>query len=313
MTGLRAHPMAGVESLTPIEIARLVEERGVAKATASSQTTFVLGVLAGAFIALGAVLSTIVATGSPLGFGPTRLLSGLAFSLGLILVVVAGAELFTGNNLITMSWVSRHISLGRLLRNWGLVYVGNLVGALSVVAMVFFAEWWEQADSAVGGTALSIAAAKASLPFTVVVVRGILANALVCLAVWLATAGRTVTDKVLAIVFPITAFVAAGFEHSIANMYFLPMGLVLKGQASVEAASGMSGSELAGLDIGTTVANIAAATLGNVVGGAVLVGLVYWFVYLRSTQDHGRGGARRPPRVPVDHVRRSDVDGTTDA
>ena len=312
MTTARSHPMSGVDSLTPIEIARLVEERGVAKATASIPTTFVLGVLAGAFIALGAVLSTIVATGSALGFGPTRLLSGLAFSLGLILVVVAGAELFTGNNLITMSWVSRHISLGRLLRNWGLVYVGNLVGALSVVVMLFFAEWWKQADSAVGGTALSIAAAKASLPFTVVVVRGILANALVCLAVWLATAGRTVTDKVLAIVFPITAFVAAGFEHSIANMYFLPMGLVLKGQASVEAASGVSDSELAGLDMEATVANIAAATLGNVVGGAVLVGLVYWFVYLRSMQDHGRGGARRPPRVPVDRVRRSDVDGTTD-
>ena len=143
--------MSGVDSFTPTEIAGLVEERGVTKANASIQTTFILGVLAGAFIALGALFSTVVATGSPLGYGPTRLLAGLAFSLGLILVVIGGAELFTGNNLITMSWVSRHISLGRLLRNWGIVYVGNLVGALSVVVMLFFADWWKQADSALTG------------------------------------------------------------------------------------------------------------------------------------------------------------------
>jgi formate/nitrite transporter len=197
---------------------------------------------------------------------------------------VAGAELFTGNNLITMSWVSRRIPLERLLRNWTIVYVGNLVGALSVVGMLWFADWWKQADAAVGGTALSIAVSKASLPFMVVVFRGILANALVCLAVWLASAGRTVTDKVLAIVFPITAFVAAGLEHSVANMYFLPMGLTLKGQAEAVRAAGVSPAELAKLDVGSTVANVAAATLGNVVGGAVLVGLVYWFVYLRPSQ-----------------------------
>ena len=304
MIGSKPHPMSGVDSLTPAEVAGLVEQRGVAKAKASIQTTFILGVLAGAFIALGALFSTVVATGSPLGYGPTRLLAGLAFSLGLILVVIGGAELFTGNNLITMSWVSRHISLGRLLRNWGIVYVGNLVGALSVVVMLFLADWWKQADSAVGGTALSIAVAKASLPFGVVVVRGILANALVCLAVWLATAGRTVTDKVLAIVFPITAFVAAGFEHSVANMYFLPMGLSIEGQTSVVRASGVSAAELARLDISATIANIAAATLGNVVGGALLVGVVYWFVYLRPTRDAPGEGDGRPAGAPADDVRR---------
>jgi formate transporter len=280
--GASPHPMTGVDSLAPAEIARLVEERGVAKANASFLTTFVLGVLAGAFIALGALLSTVVATGSTFGYGGTKLLSGVAFSLGLILVVVAGAELFTGNNLITMSWVSRHISLSRLLRNWAIVYVGNLVGALSIVAMLYLADWWKQADAAVGGTALSIAAAKASLPFTAIIFRGILANALVCLAVWLASAGRSLTDKVLAIVFPITAFVAAGFEHSIANMYFLPMGLALKGEASVVQASGLSVGEVGNLDVGATLVNVVAATLGNVIGGAGLVGLVYWFVYLRT-------------------------------
>jgi formate/nitrite transporter FocA (FNT family) len=154
-----------------------------------------------------------------------------------------------------------------------------------VVGMLSFADWWKQADSALGGTALSIAVAKASLPFGVVVVRGVLANALVCLAVWLASAGRTVTDKVLAIVFPISAFVAAGFEHSIANMYFLPMGLLLKGEASVVRAAGVSARELQSLDVGSAVLNVAAATLGNVIGGAGLVGLVYWFVYLRPDHD----------------------------
>ncbi len=181
--------MSGVEAFTPKEIASLVETRGVAKANASTLSLFVLGVLAGAFIGLGAVLATIIGTGSELGFGPTRWLAGLGFSLGLILVVVAGAELFTGNNLLVMSLVSRKISVGQLLRNWAIVYVGNMVGALSIALMVWLAQWWTQSDDAVGATALTIAASKTSLAFGVVFVRGILANALVCLAVWLAAGG----------------------------------------------------------------------------------------------------------------------------
>ena len=302
MSDTKPHPMAGVDSFTPAMVARMVAERGVVKANAPFVTTFVLGVLAGAFIGLGAVLSTVVATGSTLGYGPTKVLSGLAFSLGLILVVVAGAELFTGNNLITMSWVSGSTSLWRLLRNWAIVYVGNLVGALSIVLMLSYADWWRQADGALGGTALSIAVAKASLPFGVVVFRGILANALVCLAVWLASAGRTVTDKILAIAFPITAFVAAGFEHSVANMYFLPMGLTLEGEATVARAAGLSATDLASFDIGSVIVNIAAATLGNVIGGAVLVGLVYWFVYLRPAVN-ASGPWRRDRAATISSVR----------
>jgi formate transporter len=279
------HPMTGHDAFAPAEIAKLVETRGVAKANASPVTTLVLGVVAGAFIGLGGVLSTVASTGSTLGYGPTRLLAGLAFSLGLILVVVAGAELFTGNNLVLMSWMSGHISFGRLLRNWSLVYVGNLLGALSIVAMVYSADWWKLSDQAVGATALSVAAGKASLGFGVVFVRGILANALVCLAVWLATGGRSVIDKILAIVFPITAFVAAGFEHSIANMYFIPLGILLSEKASVVDLAALPASQVAHLDAGGLVNNIAAATLGNVVGGAVLVGLVYWFAYLRPAVD----------------------------
>jgi formate transporter len=282
---LVGHPMSGHDAFSPMEVALLVETRGVAKATAPVVTTFVLGLVAGAFIALGAVFSITIGTGSELGFGPTRLLAGVGFSLGLILVVVAGAELFTGNNLIVMSTVTGSVGLRRLLANWGVVYLGNAIGALSVVAMVFLAEWWRGDDLAVGVTALSTAAAKTSLPFVVVLIRGILANALVCLAVWLAAAGRSVIDKVAAIVFPISAFVAAGFEHSIANMFFIPMGLTLRGQTDVVEAAHIPSTDLATLDGAGVVNNLVAATIGNVIGGAVLVGLVYWFVYVRPTRS----------------------------
>jgi formate/nitrite transporter len=277
--------MTGVDNFTPSEIAQLVETRGVAKANAPATTTFVLSVMAGAFIALGGVLSTIILTGSELGFGPTRFLAGIGFSLGLILVIVAGAELFTGNNLVVMSWVSGNVSLGSLMRNWGMVYVGNLVGALSIVAMVYLGRWWEQGENSVGATAVTIAAAKTALPFWVVFVRAILANALVCLAVWLASGGRSVIDKVFGILFPIAGFVAAGFEHSIANMYFIPIGLLLSEQSDPVKVAGLSTAQLADLNVGGALNNIVAATLGNIVGGAILVGIVYWFVYLAPARS----------------------------
>lgn len=282
---LPTHPMAGVDGFTPPEIARLVETKGVAKVNGTALTTLVLGVLAGAFIGLGGVLSTVATTGSAFGYGPTKIVGGVVFSLGLILVIVAGAELFTGNTLAAMSVVAGDVSAGRLLRHWTIVYIGNLIGAVSIVAMVYIGDWWTQADHAVGAQALTIAAGKASLPFTVVFVRGILANALVCLAVWLAAGGRSTTDKIIGIIFPITAFVASGFEHSIANMYFLPIGLLLSDKAEVVNASGLSPAQLASLDGSGVVRNIVAATLGNIVGGAVLVGLVYWFVYLRGARS----------------------------
>jgi len=273
--------MTGMDAFAPLDIAQLVETRGVAKANAPAVTTFVLGVLAGAFIGLGAVLSTTIATGSSLGVGPTKWLAGVGFSLGLILVVVAGAELFTGNNLVVMSLVSRHITVAELLRNWAIVYAGNAVGALSIAVMVWMAEWWKQAESAIGGTALTTAATKAGLPFGVVFVRGVLANALVCLAVWLAVGGRTVFDKVVAIIFPISAFVAAGFEHSIANMYFIPIGMLIRDQPGLARTAGLTSDQLKNLDLAGLATNLTAATLGNIVGGGCLVGLVYWFVYLR--------------------------------
>jgi formate/nitrite transporter len=276
--------MSGHDAFSPGEIADLVATRGVAKAAAPAITVFVLALVAGAFIALGAVLSTTVATGSSFGVGPTRWLAGIAFSLGLILVIVAGAELFTGNNLIVMSVVSGSVPVGHLLRNWAIVYVGNAIGALSVVAMATVAEWWRLGDATVGVTALSTAATKTGLSFPAVFARGILANALVCLAVWLATGGRSVLDKIAAIVFPVSAFVAAGFEHSIANMYFIPMGLVLRQNDEVVAAAGLPAREMQTLDVRGLLTNLSASTLGNVIGGSLLVGLVYWFVYLRPAE-----------------------------
>jgi formate transporter len=280
------HPMADMDAFAPAQIAHLVESRGVAKAGASTLVTFVLGILAGAFIGLGAVLSTVIGTDSQLGYGITRWLAGVGFSLGLVLVVVAGAELFTGNNLIVMSVVSGRVPLHRLLRNWGIVYAGNFVGAVSIAIMAWLGGWWSQSDAVFGKTALAIAAAKTSLPFWSVFWKGVLANALVCLAVWLATGGRSLVDKVVAIVLPISAFVAAGFEHSVANMYFIPMGLLIKGELPLKDP--VVAAQLVHLNLRGFAVNLVAATMGNIVGGAVLVGLVYWFVYLRPERDRDR-------------------------
>lgn len=253
---------------SPREIAHLVERAGVAKARTQALTLLALAILAGAFISLGALLFTVVVTDSSLGFGPTRLLGGLSFCLGLILVVVGGAELFTGNNLIAMAWASRLISTREVLRNWLLVYAGNVVGCLGTVLFAVWAGTASLGGGAVGETAVQIARAKADLPIAEAFARGILCNALVCLAVWLAIGARSVSDKILAILFPITAFVALGLEHSIANWFFLPYGLAIDAQGAVSV-------------IGAG-ANLVAVTAGNVVGGTLLVAGVYWVAYLRG-------------------------------
>jgi formate transporter len=256
------------DAYPPQEIARKVERLGVAKAHADTLTLLVLAVLAGAFISLGALLFTVVVTDSSLGFGPTRLLGGVGFCLGLILVVIAGAELFTGNNLIAMAWASRLIGTREVLRNWLLTYVGNVIGCLGTVLLVVWTGIAGLGDGAVGETALRIARAKAELSLIEAFTRGVLCNALVCLAVWLAIGARSVTDKILAILFPITAFVAIGLEHSIANWFFLPFGLAVDAHGTVSVAG--------------VARNIAAVTAGNVAGGTLLVAGVYWLAYLRG-------------------------------
>ncbi|NJN53346.1 MAG: formate transporter FocA [Anaerolineae bacterium] len=274
------------DSLLPPEMAQKAENAGVAKANLGKWRMLALAVLAGAFIGLGAMFATTATTGaaSTMAFGQAKVLGGLVFCLGLILVVVAGAELFTGNNLIVMAWASRKVSTGKLLRNWGIVYVGNFIGAGVTAVFVFLSHQYMSANGALGVNALNIANAKTGLEFFPAFVLGVLCNALVCLAVWLCMSARTTTDKILAIIFPITAFVAAGFEHSIANMYFIPMGLFIKQFAptSFWQNAGVTSAEYANLTwTNFFVANLLPVTLGNIVGGAVMVGLVYWFVYLR--------------------------------
>ncbi|MCQ4348752.1 formate/nitrite transporter family protein [Pseudomonas stutzeri] len=257
-----------VDAYRPAQIARRVAEMGVAKARAEALSLLVLALLAGAYISLGALFFNLVMTGSELGFGVTRLLGGLSFCLGLVLVVIGGAELFTGNNLLAMAWASRLIGTRALLRNWLLVYLGNVLGCLGTVALVIWADTSSLGGGAAGETALRIAAAKAELSAGAVFARGILCNVLVCLAVWLAMGGHSVTDKFLAILLPISAFVTLGFEHSIANWFLLPYALALDEQGLIPLAG--------------VARNLALSTAGNIVGGSLLVAGVYWLAYLRG-------------------------------
>ena len=250
-----AHPPQG--------IAQKVEAAGVGKGKLNTLSTILLGILAGVFIGLGAMLYTVVTTNTGLGFGLTKLIGGLVFCLGLILTVVAGAELFTGNSLIVMSWISGRTKFTRLLRNWGLVYFANLVGSLSLAGLMYFTSQWAFSGNGVGANALLIANSKVNLGFGEALVRGILCNVLVCLAIWLCFSARTVTDKIMAIVFPITAFVAAGFEHSIANMYFIPMGIMMTGQSAVVEAAGATAGSLSNLTWAGFVGNLIPVTIGK--------------------------------------------------
>jgi len=274
-----------LDAVPPPEMAERMEDVGVKKAHLGFWSMFALAVLAGAFIGLGAEFSTLAVTDSGLGFGLNKVFGGLVFSLGLILVVIAGAELFTGNNLIIMAWVSGKLTLGQVMRNWIIVYAGNMAGSLVTVLLMYLTRQWSFADYHVGATALNIAVAKVDLSFAEGLARGILCNALVCLAVWLCLSGRSVTDKILAILFPITAFVASGFEHSVANMYFIPMGLLLQGEPEVVAAAGRTASELVNLNLHGLVGNLISVTTGNIFGGGVMVALVYWFIYRRPQEE----------------------------
>jgi formate transporter len=270
----------GFDAFSPKEIAEKVEAIGVAKARLPTLPVLMLGVLAGGFIGLGALYFTLVVSDPQLSFGVARVLGGVAFSLGLILVVVAGAELFTGNNLLIMAWADRRITTTDLLRNWILVYVSNAVGAIGLAMVVYLSHHADMNQGAVGLAYLKIGAAKTAMPFWEAFFKGVLCNLLVCLAVWLALAGHTVTDKVVAIVFPISAFVAAGFEHSVANMYFIPLGIFLKSSVVVPA-----GIDISSLDWGHFIGNLIPVTLGNIVGGSVMVALVYYTIYRRHVNS----------------------------
>lgn len=294
------NPTPSFDALLPSDMARKAENAGVAKANLGFYRMFALSVLAGSFIALGALFSTTVTAGSSgvIPFGLARFMAGFVFCLGLILVVVAGAELFTGNNLIVMAWAGRKVTTAQLIRNWVIVYLGNFVGSILTAYLIYLSEQYAFGNGAIGLNALTIANAKSGLQFVPALILGVFCNALVCLAVWLCMSARTTTDKILAIIFPITAFVAAGLEHSIANMYFIPMGLFIKAGASETFWSqiGKTAGDFANLTWGNFfIANLLPVTLGNIIGGAVMVGLVYWFIYLRPSWTGHPAGFVPPP------------------
>mgnify|MGYP001572186607 CR=1 FL=1 len=275
-------PEVRIDALLPQEMATRAEQVGMRKAQMPALTMFVLAILAGAFIALGALFATTVAAGTSgtMPYGVVRLLVGLVFSVGLILVIVGGAELFTGNNLIVMAWASGEVGTLSLLRNWLIVYIGNFVGSIGTAVLMFFAKQYTFGGGAVGVAALSTANSKVQLGFVQAIALGILCNTLVCLAVWMSFSARSTIDRIAAIVFPISTFVAAGFEHSIANMYFIPIGLLIKEfDPAFAAGTGMDLSSLTWLNF--LWGNLVPVTIGNIIGGGFLVAAVYWFVFLR--------------------------------
>ena len=288
-----------IDAVLPADMATKAETIGIKKATMPFWNSFVLAILAGAFIALGAIFATTVSAGSmpikdaagavafgtSLPYGVVRLLAGLVFTLGLILVVVGGAELFTGNNLIMMAFMNKKVSFGKLMRNWAIVYTGNFVGSIGTAIIMFYSKQYTFGSGAIGLAALNTAESKASLGFVQAIALGIMCNALVCLAVWLCFSARSTTDKILSIIPPIAGFVAAGFEHSIANMYFLPIGLLIKagGDPKFFEAIGKTAENFPNLTWANFfINNLLPVTIGNIIGGGLMVGVVYWFVYLRG-------------------------------
>ncbi|HEY7520627.1 MAG TPA: formate/nitrite transporter family protein [Methylomirabilota bacterium] len=281
--------VTSLDALLPPAMARRAEAVGAAKSAMDAGRLATLAVLAGSFIALGAIFATVALAGGDAPWGSTRVLAGVVFSVGLVLVVVGGAELFTGNNLIVMAWAGRRVRAGAVVRNWTIVYAGNFAGALGVALAVSVARLHESGGGALGTAALAIATAKVRLDFEQAVALGVLCNVLVCLAVWLSYSARSTTDRVVAVVPPIAAFVAAGFEHSVANMYFVPFALLLTHVDPAFVAAHAADPHV--LTWGRfLVGNLLPVTLGNLIGGTLLVGLVYWFVYLRPGRD-GRDAA----------------------
>lgn len=277
----------GFDALLPAAMVERAVAVGVAKAALPLRRLVVLGGLGGAFISLGAMFSTVVTAGPTNGGslpGTVKLAGGVAFALGLILVVVGGAELFTGNNLLTIAYAERRVSARALLRNWAVVYAANVVGAVGTALLVFATDQYRSSKGAVGLRMVEIAEAKAAGGVRATFASAIVANILVCLAVWLTYSCRSVIDKMAVIVLPVAAFVAGGFDHSIANLYLLPTGWLVRahGAATFWASVERQPAAFGHLHLGPIAANIATATAGNVVGGALAVGVVYWWAYGRT-------------------------------
>jgi formate/nitrite transporter len=281
-------PVPALEDKAPKTIAETVAQTvGVAKATSPWFTVFVLGILAGAYIGFGGLLSTTVTfdTAAKWGLGFTKILGGAAFSVGLMLVVIAGAELFTGNNLMVSSVMSREITLSTMGKRWAVVFVANFIGSILVTLLFYYSGLWKTGDGALGAAAVKIAYNKVSLSFSEAFWRGVGCNWLVCLAVWMALASRQIIGKIFAIFFPIMAFVAIGFEHSVANMYFIPTGILLMNGAGITNVPGVDPNILGWVSF--LWRNLFPVTIGNIIGGAVFVGMSYWGAYIRPVKISG--------------------------
>lgn len=266
--------------LKPNQLCDVSINGGVTKSKLSIVQLIVLGMLAGAFIALGAIVAA-TASHSIVNVGVAKLVGGAVFPVGLILVVICGAELFTGNVLLAVPAADKKIKISAMLRNWVVVYLANLVGAVIIAFLVYSAGTLSLNGGKLGGAAMKVAAAKAGLPFFTAFCSGILCNMLVCLAVWGASAAKDVFGKILIIWFPIMTFVTCGFEHSVANMYYLSIGIFAKGNVSYVQASGLAQKKMDLLSISGAIHNLIPVTLGNIVGGVVFVGLAYYLVYKR--------------------------------
>ena len=276
--------------LLPSEMAKVAEDAGVYKATKHPFTTFFLAITAGVFISIAFAFYITATTGTAaVPWGLAKLVGGICFSLGLMLVVVCGADLFTSTVLTVVAKASGRISWAQLARNWIIVYVGNFIGAILFVALIWFAGQYMAANGAWGLNVLQTADHKMHHTFTEAVCLGILANLMVCTAVWISYSGRSLMDKMFAMVLPVAMFVASGFEHSIANMFLVPMAIIIKDFATPEfwQATGASAEQFSHLTVGHFITdNLIPVTLGNIIGGGLLVGLTYWVIYLRDGDHH---------------------------
>jgi len=281
-----------LDDYAPSDMAKRVEQACIGKANLSWLSLLMLSMLAGAFIGLAAEFYTLAVFDSTTSVGFTRLIGGLCFSLGLVLVIIAGAELFTGNNLLIIGFASGRVSYKQVLRNWVFSFLGNFLGSISLVFIMFLTNLWSMKNFLMGAKIVQIASDKTNLTFLEGFSRGILCNALVCLAVWLCFSARSVVSKIAAIIFPITAFVASGFEHSIANMYFIPMGLLTKNNPDVLNAISNTFPDLnmSNLTIYGFLGNIVSVTIGNIIGGAIMVGFAYWVIIILPEKLKQRKG-----------------------
>jgi formate transporter len=280
------HFLDSSDSLSPSETAEKVAKSDMQKVNTNVFSTFILAILAGAFIALGGIYFTFATSQITVTSTFTQILGGLSFSMGLMFVVITGAQLFTGNNLGVMNIASRKLGAARLLKNWTIVYGGNFIGSVATAGVLYMSKAWTNNGYQFGIRALAIANHKVGLGFVDAFFLGILCNCLVCLAIWLAASGKKVSDKILAIMFPVAAFVAMGFEHSVANMYFLSFAWIIKNDPSF-----LSAMQTAGTAVNTShityisiLHNLIPVTLGNIVGGSVFIGLMYWLAYLRNNK-----------------------------